>query len=191
VDNLTIRLDEKTGLRPAGAGDADELFAVLDRNRERLHRWLSWTTQDYSIGDMYRFLAERAVEFANRESLTMTIRHHGAICGVIGLHRIDERHKNTSIGYWIDEAHEGKGIITAACRAVITAGFEDFGLHRIEIRCATWNHRSSAIPRRLNFLEEGILREAEWIHDKWVDLRVFSMLAQDWGEIVAARIRPE
>jgi len=63
---------------------------------------------------------------------------------------------------------------------MVTEGFRRFGLHRIEIRCATWNHRSSAIPRRLGFVEEGILRESEWLHDKWVDLRVFSMLAQDW-----------
>jgi RimJ/RimL family protein N-acetyltransferase len=30
------------------------------------------------------------------------------------------------------------------------------------------------------FTEEGVLREAEWVFDRWVDLRVFSMLEQDW-----------
>ena len=104
------------------------------------------------------------------------------LCGAIGLHRIDRRQKSTSIGYWIDLEHQGKGIVSAACRAIVTQGFRDFGLHRIEIRCATRNHRSSAIPRRLGFVEEGILREAEWLYDRWVDLRVFSMLAQDWKD---------
>ncbi len=119
-------------------------------------------------------------ENAERVSLGMTIRHKGLLCGAIGLHRIDRIHHNTSLGYWIDEAHEGKGIVTAACRAILTEGFSTFGLHRIEIRCATWNHRSSAVPRRLGFIEEGILRDAEWLHVRWVDLRIFSMLARDW-----------
>lgn len=180
ADNLTVRLDDKTELRTVRPEEAEELFAAVDRNRERLRRWLPWVVPEYSIGDARRFLAESAAQLADRASLTMTIFHLGALCGVIGLHRIDHSHKSSSIGYWIDAAHEGRGIMTAACRAVVTEGFRAFGLHRIEIRCATRNHRSSAIPRRLGFVEEGILREAEWVHDRWVDLRVFSMLDRDW-----------
>jgi ribosomal-protein-serine acetyltransferase len=177
---LIVRLEDQTELRSVDPVEAEDFFAMVDRNRCRLHRWLAWTGMDYSLEDTRRFLTERAAELENRQSLTMTIRHGGTLCGAIGLHRIDERHRNTSIGYWIDREFEGKGIVTAACRAIVTEGFSGFGLHRIEIRCATWNHRSSAVPRRLDFVEEGILREAEWVHDKWVDLRVFSMLAQDW-----------
>jgi ribosomal-protein-serine acetyltransferase len=175
-----IALSGETDLRPVRLEDAEELYSVFDRNRARLMRWLPWATPAYSLADTRDFLALRERENAAGASFTMIMRHHGAICGCIGLHEINRLHRNTSIGYWIDEAHEGKGITSAACRAITTAGFRDFGLHRIEIRCATWNHRSSSIPRKLEFLEEAILREAEWLHDHWVDLRVFSMLAQDW-----------
>ncbi|HVY91694.1 MAG TPA: GNAT family protein [Bryobacteraceae bacterium] len=168
-------------MQPVRLEDAEELYAVFDRNRARLREWLPWATQSYSLADARSFLAIHAAENAGGTSFTTVIRHRGAICGCIGMHRIDRLHLNTSIGYWIDEAHQGKGIVTAACRAMITTGFRDFGLHRIEIRCATWNHLSSSIPRKLEFLEEAVLREAEWLHDHWVDLRVFSMLAQDWN----------
>lgn len=162
--------------------DAEELFAVIDRNRARLREWLPWVAPKYSIDDARSFLPRTAAEFERRDSLTWLIRHEGAICGVIDLHKIDHVHRNTSIGYWIDEAHSGKGLMTAAARAIITEGFKNFALHRIEIRCAVQNHRSCAVPRRLGFVEEGILREAEWLYDHWVDLRVFSMLARDWVE---------
>ncbi|HXE64955.1 MAG TPA: GNAT family protein [Bryobacteraceae bacterium] len=175
-----IVLNSETELRPVQQEDAEELYALIDRNRTRLRRWLPWATPEYSLADVRHFLALHAKENAEGTSFTTVIRHRGAICGCIGLHRIDRVHRNTSIGYWIDEAHEGKGFVTAACRAMITAGFREFGLHRIEIRCATWNNRSSSIPRKLEFLEEAILREAEWLHDRYVDLRVFSMLEQDW-----------
>ena len=179
LDNLIIRLDDATELRPIRLEDVDELYAVVKSNSARLHSWLAWATLDYSPEEAHRFVSQQVAENVEGVSLTMKILHKGKICGAIGLHRID-RNKSTSIGYWIDEGHEGKGIITAACRSIVTEGFRRFGLHRIEIRCATWNHRSSAIPRRLEFVEEGILREAECVHGTWMDLRVFSMLTQDW-----------
>jgi ribosomal-protein-serine acetyltransferase len=182
AESLIVRLHGQTDLQMPRVEDAEELFTVIDRNRDHLRQWLPWIHPEYSVEDARRFLAENIAEIEGRESLTMMIRHRGALCGAIGLHRIDQRHRNSSIGYWIDREHQGKGIVSAACRVIVTQGFGNFGLHRIEIRCATWNHRSSAIPRRLGFVEEGILREAEWLYDRWVDLRVFSMLAQDWKD---------
>ena len=132
-----ITANNLTELSPPRAEDAAELFAVIDSNRARLRQWLPWIVPEYSIDDARSFLLRSAAEFEDRASLTLIIRHKGALCGAIGL-------------------------------------------HRLEIRCAVENHRSSAVPRRLGFLEEGILREAEWLYDHWVDLRVFSMLAQDW-----------
>jgi ribosomal-protein-serine acetyltransferase len=177
---LTLHSGPDTELRVVRVEDAEELLPVIHRNAKRLAEWLPWMVPDYAIEDLRRFLRDSADDFAQRRSLTMTIRHRGAVCGAIGLHRIDPRNLSTAIGYWIDEAHEGRGIVTAACRAIITYGFRHMGLHRIEIRCATRNHRSSAVPRRLEFVEEGILREAERVNGQWLDLRVFSMLAADW-----------
>ena len=54
------------------------------------------------------------------------------------------------------------------------------GLNRIEIRCATQNVRSRAIPERLGFKEEGLIRDAEWLYDHYVDHIVYGMLESDW-----------
>jgi ribosomal-protein-serine acetyltransferase len=179
IDRL-IPIDADTQLRAARLEDADELLVLIRNNRERLAEWLPWAVSGYSLEDTNAFLRTQIAEMRESASLTMTILHRDAICGAIGLHKIDWRNKSSSIGYWIDEAHQGKGIVTSACRAILSEAFDILGLHRIEIRCATWNHRSSAIPKRLEFTEEGILRDAEWVYDHWVDLRVFSMLAHDW-----------
>ncbi|MDE3196294.1 MAG: GNAT family N-acetyltransferase [Acidobacteriota bacterium] len=110
----------------------------------------------------------------------MGIWTRGRFCGAIGLHRFDLIHRSTSIGYWIDEEYSRRGIMTSACRLMVSEGFQKYGLNRIEIRCATGNDRSCAIPRRLGFREEGRLREAEWLYDHWVDLRVFAILRREW-----------
>jgi len=177
---LAIQAGDGIELRPVSLADAPALYAAVERNRARLREWLPWVGLSYGLNDMVRHLEERERENAARESLASHIWNGADLCGAISLHRIDKKHRNTSIGYWLDQAHEGRGIMTRACRAIVTEGFRNYGLHRIEIRCATGNDRSSAIPRRLGFREEGILHEAEWLHDHWVDLRVFGMLEQDW-----------
>jgi ribosomal-protein-serine acetyltransferase len=175
-----IRVDADLELRPVRLENTEALFAAVERNRERLRQWLPWVGQTHSSTDVYRFIAECERENQARGALTTAIWTHGVLCGTIGLHRIDPRHRSTSVGYWIDTAYEGRGIMLRACRAMVTEGFRNYALHRIEIRCATANHRSCAIPRRLGFVEEGVLREAEWLYDHWVDLRLFSMLEPDW-----------
>jgi ribosomal-protein-serine acetyltransferase len=178
--DLIIPVNDEIELRAVSAADCAELYAAIDRNRARLRMWLPWVGLTFGQNDLFSFLQQKEVDNATRVSLTTHIRFHGELCGAIGLHVIDQRHRNSSIGYWLDQAYEGRGIMTRACRAMVTEGFREYGLHRIEIRCATGNGRSSAVARRLGFVEEGILREAEWLFDHWVDLRVFRMLEQDW-----------
>jgi len=172
--------DQETVLTPARLEDVSELYAVIDRNRTYLREWLPWVTPEYGLEEARGFVADRLVEHERRRALMCVVRYRGEIAGAIGLHTIDAVNRATSIGYWLDEAHRGRGIMTRACRAVVTAAFREYGLHRVEIRCATGNERSCAIPRRLGFVEDGILREAGFLRDRWVDLRVFSALEQEW-----------
>ena len=58
-------------------------------------------------------------------------------------------------------------------------------MHRVEIRCATGNTRSCAIPARLGFTREGVLREAEIVGGRFLDLVVWSLLEQDYQDLAA------
>jgi hypothetical protein len=55
-------------------------------------------------------------------------------------------------------------------------------LNRIEIRIAPENQASRAVCTRIQFRHEGILREAEWLGDRFVDLEVYSLLKSDWTD---------
>lgn len=176
-----IQAGEGVELQPMSLLHAERLYALIDRNRARLRQWLPWVQTSFNLDDLVAFINGREQDNAERISLTTVIFVDGRMCGSVGLHAIEKRDRHTSIGYWIDRGFEGRGIMTRACRAIVDAGFRDYGLHRIVIECASGNARSSAIAQRLGFVEEGILREAEWLYDHWVDLRVFSMLQQDWN----------
>ena len=172
--------DPQIILRPVTADDAPALFAVIERNRPRLAEWLPWATPDQTEEQLRQFLAERAEENHSRTALTTLIMVEGQIAGSIAMHLFDLFRRSTSIGYWLAEANQGRGVATTACRALIAEAFRNYNLHRIEIRCATGNARSAAIPLRLGFHEEGVLRQAEPLHGGFVDLRLFSLLSHEW-----------
>lgn len=112
--------------------------------------------------------------------MQLCIRYNGELAGVIGFHRVDWLNHSTSIGYWLAEDFQGKGIMTASCRCLLDYAFGNLGMNRVEIRCATENLRSRAIPERLGFTEEGLIRQAEWLYDHYVDHLVYGLLREEW-----------
>jgi ribosomal-protein-serine acetyltransferase len=161
-------------------GDAEVLFAAVELNREYLRQWLPWVDETRSANDIRLFLSRASAQFEDGLGPNFGIWLDEQLAGAIGCHPIDRPHRSCSLGYWIAAGYQRKGIITRCCRHLLDCLFEDVGLHRVEIRCGVGNSRSSAIPRRLGFRQEGVLREAEWVNGRWVDLEVWAMLEQDW-----------
>ena len=174
-------------LRQFEMRDAEALYAVADRNRLYLREWLPWVDRTNSAAEIRDFIAARLEQFEAGQGPNAAIWLNGQIVGGIGCHPIEWSNRNCSIGYWIDGGCQGKGIMTRCCAALIDFLFDDMGLHRVTIHCGTGNRKSCAIPERLGFTREGLMREAEWVNDRWVDLVVWGMLAQDWKRIRAAR----
>ncbi|WP_342770185.1 GNAT family protein [Oceanobacillus chungangensis] len=100
-----------------------------------------------------------------------------------GFNSLDFRNKIGHIGYWLAKDYQGKGIMSRVARALTEYAFHELDLNRVEIRAAYENLRSRAIPKRLGFVEEGKIRQAEWLYDHYVDHVIYGMLASDWENI--------
>ena len=160
--------------------DAPILFAAVERNRDHLRQWLPWVDGTRSEDDIRLFLSRATAQFEDGLGPNFGIWLDGTLVGAVGCHPIDRADRSCSVGYWIAAGNQGRGTITRCCQHLLDYLFGELGLHRVEIRCGTGNTRSCAIPRRLQFRREGVLREAEWVNDRWVDLEVWAMLEQDW-----------
>jgi ribosomal-protein-serine acetyltransferase len=134
----------------------------------------------HGIDAMIVFVDSTMRQLASNQGFQTAIWHNGQIVGIIGYHHLEWANRSTCIGYWLDERHQGKGIMTKACRALVEYAFEEWKLNRVEIRCAEGNLKSRGIPERLGFKAEGLLREAEWLYDHYVDHVVYGMLAKEW-----------
>jgi ribosomal-protein-serine acetyltransferase len=177
---LSPKLDA-LGVRPLEAADATELYALIEASRDYLARWMPWAAgQDLAATE--KFIAETEAQIARNDGFQAAVAPEAQIVGVAGFHSIDWTNRNTSIGYWLAEHAQGKGTMTTVVRALIDHAFTEWNLHRIEIHCAPANHRSRAIPKRLGFREEAVLKEAELVGGRWLDSVIYGLLESEWGE---------
>jgi ribosomal-protein-serine acetyltransferase len=168
-------------LRQFALDDAESLFAVVERNRLYLREWLPWVDFTESAEDIRRFIQRALNQYEANQGPQTAIVIDGRIAGSVGCHPIDWPNKHCSIGYWIEPERQGRGLMTQCCAALIDYLFDELMLHRVTIQCGTGNMRSCAIPERLGFTREGVMRQAEWVNDRWVDLVVWGMLKHDWA----------
>jgi ribosomal-protein-serine acetyltransferase len=182
------RLNDRHSLRQLAPGDVPHLFSVVNSNRAYLRRWLPWLDRTQSIDDTRQFVADVVQQASQNHNIHAAILFDGRIVGVASYHRIDWQNRSTAIGYWIDEAHQGQGLVTASCQVLVDHAFAALNLHRLAIACATANARSRAIPQRLGFTYEGRVREAEWLYDHFVDHEVYSQLQPEWEAQMIVRL---
>lgn len=162
--------------------DAAELYELVQRDRARLSQWLAWAagqTQEQTL----RFIRSTHRQLAKNDGFTMALLAHDRIVGVAGFHAIDWPNRAASLGYWLSEDEQGRGTMTDAVRALTRHAFTQWNLNRVEIRADVENARSRAIPERLGFQQEGVLRQAYRVSDDhFSDDAVYSLLASEWRE---------
>jgi len=171
-----FHIGDKIEMRPFKRKDAADVLAGVKENYEHLRPFLHWVTPDYSMTSARQFIEQTRKGFAANSSHTYGIFSDGTLAGAIGFVSFNWPSKQGEIGYWLAKDFEGKGIITQACKLLLQYAFNDLNLNRLEIRCAAENNRSRAIPERLGFTLEGILRQSVWRHDRFYDMAIYGML---------------
>jgi ribosomal-protein-serine acetyltransferase len=175
-----FRINDQLELRIYEERHALEVFNAVVANRQHLRRWLPWADRVRTIDDTLTFIHRSLEQFARNDGLQAGIWEAGRYVGGIGMHFVRHDTRRTELGYWLAEAAQGRGIMTRACAAMTHWCFQELSLNRVEIQCARDNHRSRAIPRRLGYVEEGILRETGVLDTGLVDQVVYGMLAREW-----------
>ncbi|MDR2929726.1 MAG: GNAT family N-acetyltransferase [Propionibacteriaceae bacterium] len=173
-------IDDHLALRQFSLSDAEQAYALIDHDRERLSVYLPWVESIHCVADQRRSMTP-LVEYDPDARLSCWLTYDDAIIGAAGLPVIDRDALWGEIGYWIDSAHEGKGMITAAVRELERICFTDLGLERVQITVDARNTRSRAVPERLGYTLEGVLRHHLVSgHGVIVDQCVYGLLKPEW-----------
>jgi len=102
------------------------------------------------------------------------------LIGTCGYYDWNKTVRRAEIGYDLDPAHWGQGIITEALCAVLKYGFEKMGLNRVQAIIDSKNIRSMKLVHRLGFKKEGILRQRSYFNGQFLDDVCFSLLKKEW-----------
>jgi RimJ/RimL family protein N-acetyltransferase len=151
---------ERLVIRKPMPGDGKAVFEAVQASLNELKPWMPWAHREQTEQDTEAIVREAYAKFITREDLRLHIFNKvtGEFIGSSGLHRINWDVPKFEIGYWIDTRLSGKGYITEATEAITSFAFTELNAKRVEIRCETKNLRSRAIPERLGYTLEGILK---------------------------------
>lgn len=177
---LRMKVDHELQLRLVHPEEAEAVYREVELSRASLRAWMPWLDRTQSPADYRPYLEECWKSYHQGGGFSLGIFTGGEFAGMVGFHAFDMANRISSLGYWLAQRFEGRGLMTRSVERILQYGFETRDLNRIYVRCATGNRRSRAIPERLGFVHEGQQREAEWLYDHYVDLEIYSQLAREW-----------
>ncbi|HMY75459.1 MAG TPA: GNAT family protein, partial [Blastocatellia bacterium] len=177
-----LKVNDEIEIRMLEESDAETVFAAVDRNREHLREWLIWVDRTDSPEVTRQYIHDSKLRYENKEMMSGGIWLNGEYVGAIGVVVYEWHNQMLELGYWLSADQQGKGIITKVVTAMIDHAFNDLGLNRVEIHCADGNLRSRAIPERLGFHQDGVMRQGGLLNGKFVDKVIYSMLADEWSQ---------
>lgn len=164
---------------------AEDIPLLFDAARESISelftRWMPWCHQHYTLEDSSAFVLSREEAWCKGEEYDFAILDFktGAFLGGVGLNQFNRAHGFANLGYWVRSSSMGRGVAAAAALLAARFGFEDLGLHRVEIVIATENERSQKVAKKARAKREGDLRNRLVIADRLHDAVIYSLVAAD------------
>ena len=178
---MIIKVRENLELRTRCVEEAEEIFAVIDKNRAYLQKYLMWIDSTKSPEDVKKSIEDCRKEFEDKSGIILGIYLDNKYVGNMGLHNLKSYGNNSGeIGYWLAEDYQGQGIVTDCVRAFIDYAFNELNLNRIYIECAFSNKKSRAVPERLGFVQEGVYQDGICLYGTYQDVVIYGMVKRNW-----------
>jgi ribosomal-protein-serine acetyltransferase len=175
-----LELGQRLTAEPAHPSQADDLLALVIRNRAQLARYLpgaaKLVTREQVTAHFLHLEQQRHAGLL----LAWALYFEDCLCGSLRLNYIDHGIGKAGVSYFLDAQLQGRGLMTRALRGLLTYAFTQLGFNRIELCHAIDNLASRRVAERTGFIYEGTLRQAERNASGLVDMCVHSVLRQEW-----------
>jgi ribosomal-protein-alanine N-acetyltransferase len=154
-------------VRPLRLRDGAAWVEVRTRNEDWLVRWeatppgfdnprMSWNDRQ-SIGIYTAMLRSLRRQAREGSALPFAITYEGRFCGQLTVGNVVRGAFNSAyVGYWVDEAVAGRGVMPTALALVVDHCFGPARLHRVEANIRPENVASKRVVEKLGFRDEGL-----------------------------------
>lgn len=178
--SLTWVIDGDVVMRPFETPDAGAMFAGVRANRAHLDRWILWSSTVQTELDAAATIEKYATKREAGTGFNNAIWVNDQLAGGVVCRELSLLDRCAEIGYWLDAGFTGRGLATIAAARATDYLIRLRGMHRVYLQCAAGNLKSRAIPERLGYTLEGVLRESHWLTDQFVDQAVYGILDWEW-----------
>ena len=181
---------ERVVIRCYDPADAPLLKECVDSSLPELQARMPWALDDpQSVAEKVELLRGLRSRFdADTDYALGVFTLDGSRqLGGTGLHRRGTP-DSLEIGYFVRTDSIGRGLATHVVGTLTDVGLRHCGARRIQIDVEADNSASLAIPRKLGYLEEGVLRgRAAWPDQEPRDIVTFSLLATEYPIVAGER----
>jgi [ribosomal protein S5]-alanine N-acetyltransferase len=178
-------------LRPLTKRDAEVWREVRLRNSSWLQQWDATVPpgareRSRSFIALTRHLRRQA---RAGQALPFAIDYQDRFVGQVSVNNIVRGSAQfASIGYWIDKAVAGQGVVPIAVALTIDYCFTTVGLHRIEIAIRPENTNSLRVVEKLGIREIGFAPLFLHIDSAWRDHRIFAVSVEECPDSMLSRL---
>ncbi|RLZ02364.1 GNAT family N-acetyltransferase [Kocuria tytonicola] len=170
---------EKVRFRELRADDLPDLVQWWRNPEMALFQSLMVTPQpEDTVADMFRSWSTNTgaggVGFSVVDSAT------DELIGHVTLYGASLPARAATLAVLIAPDHVDRGYGTDAVRLLTKFGFQEMGLHRIELRVFAYNERARAVYRKLGHVEEGTRRDIAFHGGEFHDEVIMAVLAEEW-----------
>ena len=162
-------------------------YEVRTRCRDWLLKWEPRSAHSTHLAEDQRSFASRcAVRERERQMGTgfgFAILYDGRFVGEITLSSIQRGPLQSAyVGYWIDEAVAGRGLMPESVVTLLQYAFESLRLHRIEVNIIPRNASSRRVVEKLGVRFEGVSERYLEIDGAWEDHARYAITSEEWSD---------
>ncbi|MEM6645603.1 MAG: GNAT family protein [Bacteroidota bacterium] len=178
---LTLADGDVVLMRHHAPDDAPKHFDAVRASLPELKQWMPWCHASYALADSEAWIASRPEARQNGEVLDFVLIDplNDVLLGSCGLNNFDYSDMRASMGYWVRSDYAGRGLATAAARALASIGLAELHLNRIEIQVAVGNRASQRVAEKIGATREGIARNRMLVEGRVHDAVIYSLIPGD------------
>jgi len=138
---------------------------------EMAEDWIGSHAPRYAEGELSTFAVTRCAD--------------AVVVGAIGL-AVQPAHWRAELGYWVGVPYWNQGHASEAARLILEFGDRSLGLNRAVAHHLLRNPSSGTVMRKVGMRYEGRLRQHTLKWDRFEDIDVYGLLAEEWRAIEGA-----
>ncbi|RXZ77461.1 N-acetyltransferase [Paenibacillaceae bacterium] len=180
--SFPIMETERTILRPITYSDLEDIYRYC--SVPEVSRYTVWDVHK-SIEDTKAFIdfVLNRYETQNVGPWGIELKESKKIIGSCSYVSWDNKNLRAELGYVLSNHYWNQGIMTEVIRRIIEHGFKDLELVRIEARCLPINLGSSKVMEKTGMKYEGLLRKYIWVKNDFQDLKIYSIIKEDFERL--------